>query len=364
MTARKRLLIAGGGTGGHVMPALALADAVRSHWQHVDVDFIGAERGLEATLLPHRGETVQLLPMHAIQGKGLFSRLRVLGWELPRAVITILRGWRGNKPDVLVGVGGYASVAGVLAALIAGVAVVLYEQNAMPGMVNRKLARWCKTIMLGFDAAAQHLSHTRCVVTGNIVRQSIVAIERTPHIPPRLLVMGGSQGAAFLNETIPALCATLRAKGRVFQVHHLCGKQADINALSAIYEQAQVDATVLPFCDDMAQFYAQGDVLIGRAGAMTVSEVIACALPSMFVPLPSAADLHQHHNAMPLVNVGAALLWQQCDHDHDVWVKQLEQTLFNPLTLIHMRHQLHALASNDASEKQLTVLSPWLERDL
>ncbi len=364
MTGRKRLSIAGGGTGGHVMPALALADAVRARWAHVDVDFIGAARGLEATLLPARGEKVQLLPMHAIQGKGLFSRVRVLGWEVPCAVIAILRSWRGNKPDLLVGVGGYASVNGVLAALIARVPVVLYEQNAMPGMVNCKLAPWCKTIMLGFDAAAQHLSHVHYVVTGNIVRTAIVSVERIPHIPPRLLVMGGSQGALFLNETIPALCATLRAKGCVFQVRHVCGKQADSAALSAIYDKAGVDATVLPFCDDMAQFYAQGDVLIARAGAMTVSEVMACALPTIFVPLPSAADQHQYHNAVALVDSGAALLWQQEDDDHDAWARQLEQTLFDPLTLMKMRYQMHAMATNDASEQQLTVLSPWLERSL
>ncbi|MDQ6975031.1 MAG: undecaprenyldiphospho-muramoylpentapeptide beta-N-acetylglucosaminyltransferase [Mariprofundaceae bacterium] len=364
MIARKRLSIAGGGTGGHVMPALALADAVRTRWGHVDVDFIGAQRGLEATLLPARGEHVQLLPMHAIQGKAFFSRLHVLGFEVPRAVISILRAWRGNKPDLLVGVGGYASVHGVLAAFVAGVPVVLYEQNAMPGMVNRQLARWCKTIMLGFANAAQYLPRAPCVVTGNIVRESIVSLVRTPHIPPRLLIMGGSQGAVFLNETMPVLCAKLRAHGRVFQVIHICGQQQDPAALLAAYESAQVDATVMAFCDDMATFYRQGDLLIARAGAMTVSEVMACALPSIFVPLPSAADQHQYHNAAPLVSAGGALLWQQQDNDHKAWAQKLEQVLFNPLTLINMRHSMRAAMPDDACKEQLTVLSPWLEHSL
>lgn len=361
MTKRQRLSIAGGGTGGHVMPALALADAVRIRWPHVDVDFIGAERGLEATLLPARGEQVQLLPMHAVQGKGMLSRLRVLGWEVPRAVFAILRTWRGNKPDLLVGVGGYASVNGVLAAFLAGVPVVLYEQNAMPGMVNRKLARLSKTIMLGFAGAAAYLPHGRCVITGNIVRESIVAVRRKPHIPPRLLVMGGSQGAQFLNEIAPEVCAFVRQSNRVFLVFHICGQRQDANAIKASYEAAGVAATVLPFCENMADFYAQGDVLIARAGAMTVSEVMACTLPAIFIPLPSATDQHQHHNAAQLTDCGAALLWEQQGYSCETWAKELEQLLFDPLKLISMRQAIRAAAPDDASTQQLAVLSQWLE---
>ncbi|MDQ6983363.1 MAG: glycosyltransferase, partial [Ghiorsea sp.] len=127
------LCIAGGGTGGHVMPALALADVVRQDIQGVDVTFIGATRGLEATLLPERGEDVLLLDMHAVQGAGFMQRMKVLLWELPKSVFKIRKAWKNNKPDVLVGVGGYASVAGVTAALLSRIPVVLYEQNAIPG---------------------------------------------------------------------------------------------------------------------------------------------------------------------------------------------------------------------------------------
>ena len=142
MNRPQMLCIAGGGTGGHVMPALALADAARSKWPDLKVQFIGAERGLEARLLPERGESVLLLAMHGIKGAGLLQKIRVLGLELPKAVLSIRRSWKGARPDLLVGVGGYASVSGVLAALTASVPVVLYEQNAMPGLVNRRLARF------------------------------------------------------------------------------------------------------------------------------------------------------------------------------------------------------------------------------
>jgi UDP-N-acetylglucosamine--N-acetylmuramyl-(pentapeptide) pyrophosphoryl-undecaprenol N-acetylglucosamine transferase len=343
------------------MPALALADAIRQRWSHVHVDFIGAQRGLEATLLPQRGEQVQLLMMHAIQGQGWLSRVRVLGWELPRAVFSIIRAWRTNKPDVLVGVGGYASVSGVLAAVLCRVPVVLYEQNAIPGMVNRTLARFCHTVMLGFAEAAPYLPKATCVVTGNGVRDAIAAVQCSPHIPPRLLVMGGSQGARFLNQTIPLLCAELRRQKQVFQVHHICGKAADIASVQAAYATADVNAEVIAFCDDMAEFYRQGDLLIARAGAMTVSEVTICGLPTVFIPLPSAADQHQYHNAESLRSCGAALLWQQQDYDLQTWVKQLQQTLFNPLTLLEMRQFMRAAARPEAQQQQLHVLATWLE---
>jgi len=364
MSNAQRICIAGGGTGGHVMPALALADAIRQNWSHVQVDFIGAQRGLEAKILPQRGEQVQLLTMHAVQGQGWMSRLRVLGWELPRAVFSIVHAWRGHKPDVLVGVGGYASVSGVLAAVLCRVPVVLYEQNAIPGMVNRTLARFCHTVMLGFAEAEAHIPKARCVVTGNGVRDAIAAVQCVPHIPPRLLVMGGSQGARFLNETIPLLCADLRQHHRIFQVHHICGREDDVEAIQAAYTAADVTATVVAFCDDMAMFYQQGDLLIARAGAMTVSEVAMCGLPTIFIPLPSAADQHQHHNAKTLRSCGAALLWDQQDYNFQIWTKQLQQTLFNPLTLLEMRQQMRVAAQPEAQHNQLHVLSPWLEAQL
>jgi len=299
--------------------------------------------------------------MHAVQGQGWWSRVRVLGWELPRAVMQIIAAWRGNKPDILIGVGGYASVSAVLAAVLCRVPVVLHEQNAIPGMVNRTLARFCDTVMLGFAEAEKHLPKAHCVVTGNGVRDAIAAVQCVPHIPPRLLVMGGSQGARFLNRTIPLLCAALRQHQRVFQVHHICGKEADVAAVQAAYAAADVTADVMAFCDDMAKFYSQGDLLIARAGAMTVSEVASCGLPTIFIPLPSAADQHQYHNAETLHACGAALLWQEQNYHLQTWTKALQETLFNPLILLEMRQFMRAAAQPEARQKQLHVLALWLE---
>ncbi len=356
------LCIAGGGTGGHVMPALALADAARVKWPELEVNFIGAERGLEAKLLPERGEKVQLLAMHGVKGAGLLQRLRVLLWELPKAVLTIRRSWKTQRPDLLVGVGGYASISGVVAALISRVPVVLYEQNAMPGLVNRTLARFCRCIMLGFSEAAEHMhSHVHSIVTGNIVREHIAATRWQNHTPPRLLVLGGSQGALILNQTVPEACQLLMREGREFAVTHIVGADREkLQAVTEIYAEANIKAEVLPFCDDMVDFYASGDVMVARAGAMTVSEAACCGVPTLFVPLPHAADDHQRHNANALANAGAALVLNQKSLTTETLAKQIDAHLFDTGLLKRMSQAAQAVAPYDARENQLRVLGEYL----
>jgi len=357
-----RLCIAGGGTGGHVMPALALADAARARWPQLSVSFIGAERGLEATLLPARGEQVQLLAMHGVKGAGLLQRLRVLLWELPQAVLTIRRQWRDERPDLLVGVGGYASISGVAAALISRIPVVLYEQNAMPGLVNRTLARFSRCIMLGFEAASDRLAGgVRRVVTGNVVRRAIAAIRWQNHLPPRLLVLGGSQGARVLNQSVPEACQLLAREGREFVVSHIVG--GDPQALLQVremYAQSGISADVLPFCDDMAGFYGSGNLMVARAGAMTVCEAACAGMPTLFVPLPHAADDHQRHNAETLASVGAAVVLDQHKLDAETLAASIDAHLFQPDKLAGMSRAACAVAPYTAEDKQLDVLAGYL----
>ncbi|MDQ6994578.1 MAG: undecaprenyldiphospho-muramoylpentapeptide beta-N-acetylglucosaminyltransferase [Mariprofundaceae bacterium] len=362
MKKTKQLCIAGGGTGGHVMPALALADAARETWKHLDVSFIGAERGLEAKLLPERGEHVLLLRMHAIQGAGILQKLRVLCWEMPKAVLRIRQSWKKKRPDVLVGVGGYASATGVLAALLSGIPVILYEQNAVPGLVNRTLARFCKQVMLGFSQAAQHLPHAHCMYTGNIVRNSIAEVQWQAHKIPCLLVMGGSQGARFLNEKVPLACQQLKQEGFHFRVLHVCGNYQNPQAkVLALYQEAGIDAEVMPFCHDMPNFYAQGDVMMARAGAMSVSEASIVGMPCIFVPLPHAADQHQWFNAQSVCEHGGGICISQHETSLPALVNVLKDTLCQPKSLHDMHQVLKRIAKKDAKTSQLNVLSPWLE---
>ncbi|ATX82688.1 UDP-N-acetylglucosamine-N-acetylmuramylpentapeptide N-acetylglucosamine transferase [Mariprofundus ferrinatatus] len=356
------LCIAGGGTGGHVMPALALADAARTRWPELRVSFIGAERGLEAKLLPERGEDVLLLAMHGVKGAGLLQRLRAVIWELPKAVAQIRRSWRDRQPDLLVGVGGYASVSGVVAALLNRVPVVLYEQNAMPGLVNRTLARFCRRIMLGFSEASEHLGDSVArSVTGNIVRDEIAAVQWQSHTPPCLLVMGGSQGALVLNHSVPEACAMLAKEGREFTVVHVAGKDEEARKQAArIYADAGIKADVLGFCDDMAGFYAKGDLLMARAGAMSVTEAAICGMPCLFVPLPSAADDHQRFNAESLAGAGGAGVLIQGAMTNESLAADLDGLLFDRDRLAKMSEAARAWAPHDASSRQLDVLAEFL----
>ncbi len=356
------LCIAGGGTGGHVMPALALAGAARRRWAQLRVEFIGAERGLEAELLPARGEQVLLLPMHGVQGAGLVQRLRVLLWELPLAVRRVRHHWRGARPSLVVGVGGYASITGVVAAILSRIPVVLYEQNAVPGLVNRTLARLSRKIMVGFADAAAHLPAGRTVVTGNIVASALHGVRWQAHTPPMLLVMGGSQGAEFFNRLVPEACGILAARGVAFAVTHAAGKAPGrIEAVSRRYAEAGVDAEVMGFCDDMAGFYASGDVMIARAGAMSVSEAAMCGMPAVFVPLPHAADDHQRHNAEALADHGGALIADQAATTAASLADILAPLLSEPVRLAAMSEAARRQAPVNAEAGQLDVLRPFLE---
>ncbi|MDX8396497.1 MAG: undecaprenyldiphospho-muramoylpentapeptide beta-N-acetylglucosaminyltransferase [Mariprofundaceae bacterium] len=355
------LYIAGGGTGGHVMPALALADAARHEWPELNVKFIGAERGLEARLLPERNEDVLLLTMHSIQGANLAQKIRVLCWELPKAVLRICQHWQGAKPDLVVGVGGYASVSGVLAALIKRIPVVLYEQNAIPGLVNRQLIRFCQRIMLGFKDVSGILPEHKACLTGNIIRDNISLLQRQEHNPPHLLVTGGSQGARFLNEIVPAACQTLQQRGKSFAVTHIAGTaKGAVKNVKKLYEDANIKANVLAFCEDMPAFYASGDMMIARSGAMSVGEASSCGMPSVFVPLPHAADQHQLFNARALADQDAAIIAIQAETSSESLADLLEKNLFDAKHLQQMSQAALSVAPTRAKHRQLRVLAEFL----
>ncbi|MDX8377901.1 MAG: undecaprenyldiphospho-muramoylpentapeptide beta-N-acetylglucosaminyltransferase [Mariprofundales bacterium] len=355
----KTLCIAGGGTGGHVMPALAWADMARQHFV-IDVLFIGAERGLEATLLPQRGETPLLLRMHAIQGASRWQQLRVLAWELPRAILKILWSWRKNKPRLVIGVGGYASAAAVFAAVLARVPVILHEQNAIPGMVTRKLAPFCNILLLGFKQSQEYLPNkVKTLVTGNPVRKDVQSVSWQQHSPPCLLIMGGSQGARVFNQLAPQACGLLYAKGMRFNVLHLSGRGND-ELVRDIYLKLGVSAEVLPFCPNIADYYAKADILLSRAGAMSVCEIAKVGIPSVFVPYPYAADAHQHHNAKAMQDASAAILLEEQALDAEKLAETLELLLLDSEKLAQMHDQAKRVFPDDCEKIVLPLLASYL----
>lgn len=303
----KTILIMAGGTGGHIFPALAVADALRTGgWRVV---WLGNPDGMEARIVPEHGYPLVPVRFAALRGKGLWRKL-MLPLNLLRAFLQARRALRQVEPDVVLGMGGYITFPGGMMAALSGVPLVLHEQNSVAGLANRVLAKVAKRIVTGFpDVLA------RGEWLGNPVRAEIAALpapapryqERSGAL--RLLVLGGSLGAQALNELVPKGMGLLAAE-QLPQIVHQAGEK-HLEALRANYAAVGVNAHCVPFIEDMAGAYAWADLVICRAGALTVAELAAAGVPAILVPYPHAVDDHQTGNARFLVNVGGAFLCPQ-----------------------------------------------------
>jgi UDP-N-acetylglucosamine--N-acetylmuramyl-(pentapeptide) pyrophosphoryl-undecaprenol N-acetylglucosamine transferase len=302
-------MIMAGGTGGHVFPALAVADRLRADgWRVV---WLGARTGMEATVVPRHGHEMAWIRFGGLRGKGLVAKL-LLPLNLLVAFWQSLRALRAHRPDVVLGMGGYIAFPGGMMAALVGRPLAIHEQNSIAGLANRVLAGVADRILVAFPGAL-----ARSQLVGNPVREAIAAVP-----PPaaryarrsgtlRLLVVGGSLGAAALNELVPKALALLPADARPRVTHQSGAKH--LGELRANYAAAGVAGDVLAFIDDMATAYAEADLVLCRAGATTVAEVAAAGVPAIFVPFPFAVDDHQTTNARYLADRGAALLVQQRD---------------------------------------------------
>ena len=306
------IAVMAGGTGGHVFPALAVAEALRT--QGARVFWIGTRRGMEARLVPEHGFEVDWLRIEGLRGKGFIQTLigpfRLLGalWQ----ALAILR---RRRPGLVLGMGGFVSGPGALAARMLGIPLVIHEQNSVPGMTNQWLARLAARVFEAFPGSFPSACHA-CSI-GNPVRPAITELppprERLVGRsgPARLLVVGGSLGAKVFNETLP-LALALVPSGLRPVVRHQAGEQT-LEVARTAYAQAGVQAEVSPFIRDMAAAYAWADLVVCRAGALTVSELAAAGLGSILIPYPFAVDDHQLGNARFLADCGAACLVLQRD---------------------------------------------------
>jgi UDP-N-acetylglucosamine--N-acetylmuramyl-(pentapeptide) pyrophosphoryl-undecaprenol N-acetylglucosamine transferase len=305
----KTLMVMAGGTGGHIMPGLAVADHLRSiGWRVV---WMGNPDGMEAKLVPGHGYETAWVRFSALRGKGLMRKL-LLPVNLLRGFWQAWREIRRVRPNVVLGMGGFISFPGGMMAALAGVPVVLHEQNSIPGLANKVLAGVADLVLTGFPDVLK-----KGEWIGNPVRPEIT------HLPPpaerygehqgrmRILVVGGSLGASILNETVPKALALLPEEERPEVVHQSGEKHLD--ALHQAYDQVQVKAHLVPFIEDMAGAYAWADLVICRAGALTVSELAAAGVASLLVPFPQAVDDHQTNNARFLSSAGAAILLPQSE---------------------------------------------------
>jgi UDP-N-acetylglucosamine--N-acetylmuramyl-(pentapeptide) pyrophosphoryl-undecaprenol N-acetylglucosamine transferase len=308
----KTLLVMAGGTGGHIFPGLAVADALREQgWRVV---WMGNPDGMEARLVPARGYETAWVRFAALRGKGLLRKL-LLPVNLLRGFSQALRELARVRPDVALGMGGFVTFPGGMMAALKGVPLVVHEQNSVAGLANRVLAGLADRVLSGFPGVLRNGAWV-----GNPVRPEIAALPPPPvryaeraqaGEPLHLLVVGGSLGAAALNECVPQALARMPEGDRP-QVVHQAGEK-HIDALTAIYERAGVHASLVPFIDDMAGAYAWADVVICRAGALTVAELAAAGVASVLVPFPHAVDDHQTGNARFLAHAGGAILLPQAE---------------------------------------------------
>lgn len=303
------LLVMAGGTGGHIMPGLAVAREMQSRgW---NVVWLGDPERMEGRLVPSQG--IQLLPLRfsGLRGKGVLALLK-LPFTLSRALWQARQVLRAQAPDVVLGMGGYVAFPGGVMAKLAGIPLVIHEQNAVAGTANRWLARLASKVLVGFPGALPG-----AVMVGNPVRQEMLqlapAAERYAQRPGplRVLVVGGSLGASVLNRVVPKALGLLPLGQRPL-VRHQAGEQ-HLAGLQSAYAEAGVTAECHAFIDDMAQALAWADVLVCRAGAMTVAEVAAVGVAALFVPLPHAIDDHQTANARYLSDCHGAWLCKQSD---------------------------------------------------
>jgi UDP-N-acetylglucosamine--N-acetylmuramyl-(pentapeptide) pyrophosphoryl-undecaprenol N-acetylglucosamine transferase len=310
-----RLLVAGGGTGGHLFPGIAIADEVARRGG--EVRFVGTSRGIETRAVPAAGYALETLAISGLKRVGLWGTLRGL-LRVPLAVLRswlILRRWR---PDAVIGVGGYASGPLVLAAALAGYPTAIQEQNSVPGFTNRVLGKLVAAVFIAFEDAARFFPSDKLARLGNPVRQTIVAALEGARGPEpvagrlRILLVGGSQGARAVSELVSAAAPLLAAAGVEFSLVHQTGG-ADLERLSERYRTLGLDGrvTTQAFIDDMAAAYGAADLVIARAGALTLAELAIAGRPAILVPLPTAADDHQSKNAARFAEAGAAVVLDQ-----------------------------------------------------
>ncbi|MGJ0507235.1 MAG: undecaprenyldiphospho-muramoylpentapeptide beta-N-acetylglucosaminyltransferase [Methylocystis sp.] len=316
MTAAKTLLIMAAGTGGHIMPGLAVAEAM--HARGWIVHWLGTRHGMENKLVPARGVAMSTVDFSGLRGKGLLHSIRGF-FKLAAATISAWRLMGRLQPKVVLGMGGYVTVPGGWAARLRKLPLAVVNADATLLMSNRALATSASRVLFGFDGGADMPGSlaAKARVTGNPVRAEIAAIALPEQRfagrsgPLRLLVIGGSLGATVLNDTLPRALALLPANVRPVVTHQAGAKHAE--ALQQAYRAAGIEATVQPFIDDMATAYAEADLLVCRAGAITVSELAVAGVPSILVPLVVSTTSHQQDNARWMAEHGAAIHLPQAE---------------------------------------------------
>jgi UDP-N-acetylglucosamine--N-acetylmuramyl-(pentapeptide) pyrophosphoryl-undecaprenol N-acetylglucosamine transferase len=351
-----RIVIAGGGTGGHLFPGVAVVEAIEELDPSVDIAFVGTENGIEARVIPELGYQLELVDVPTLKGGG------VKGWasglsKLPFSGLESMSAFKKLNPGLVVSVGGYAAGPFTMLSSVRGVPTALMEQNSVPGMTNKLLGRVADRAFLTFESSAKFFDGVRCEVVGNPVRRDLLALaERFEYQAPaeddgfNILVIGGSGGAASLNRDLPEALVGLEDLGAHVSVRHQCGRDRE-DELDGRYEGFEGEVEVVEFIDDMASAYRWCDLLICRAGASTIAEVLVLGIPAVYVPFPGAADDHQTENAREIAESGAGVTLPDDEIGSARATRLLAGLIRNPVSLENLSRKARSMGRPDAATR-------------
>jgi len=349
-----KLLIAGGGTGGHVFPALAIAREWLARGNEREVVLVGTERGIEMKLVPQAGLPLETLRVAGLKGKGGATLLKNFAMLAP-AMLDARRVLRKHKPVAAFGVGGYAAGPMMLATWLGRVPNVIFEPNAEPGFTNKVLARISARIATGYEISARTWGK-KAIVTGCPVRPEFFSITpRRPGMPFRLLITGGSQGALPINRAFVDAMDRLAARKTELAIVHQTGER-DYNAVRTAYARREINADVVPFLTNMAERFAWADVIVCRAGAITAAEIAAAGRAAIFIPFGRATDSHQLRNAQEMTRAGAGRLIFEAELTAEKLTGEIFSLLDQPREIEKMSAAARRLARPDAARDIVNLI--------
>jgi UDP-N-acetylglucosamine--N-acetylmuramyl-(pentapeptide) pyrophosphoryl-undecaprenol N-acetylglucosamine transferase len=360
-----KILFAGGGTGGHLFSGIPVAEAFSEKGS--EVLFVGTAYGLENQIIPSLGYRLELIPVKQLKGKGILHRLKTIA-QIPYAFWKSFRLLRREKPDLVLGIGGYASGPVTLMARFMGIKTAIIEQNSYPGFTNRVLGKFVHRVFIAFENARKFFAPEKTFLTGNPVRKEFLEISLGPPLKKGgggdfcLLVLGGSQGAHSINVAMVEAAKLLvgAQHGAPLRIIHQTGK-ADFEEVRAAYEKSGIEARVFEFIRDVQNYYLQADLVISRSGAGTITELQNTGRPSILIPYPYAADDHQRTNAEELVKVGGARMILNRDLTGERLTQEIEALRKDSKLLASMEEQSKKLAKPLAAHEILKICEGLFE---